>query len=76
MSIDDGLNLMEQAMFILNMRSPISRFAGVFVATNAIVYFVKPPYFFDSVTERPNPNAIIPWWMLGLSAGGIAALFL
>jgi hypothetical protein len=70
------LSTMEQAMWYLNLRSPATRFLGVFVATNVIVWWVKPQYFFEQVTMKPSPNAIVPWWSLGLATGAIAAFFL
>ena len=70
------LNIMEKAMYSLNMTSPVSRFVGIFVATNALVYFVRPSYFFDKLTKEPYPQAVIPWWALGIATGAAAAFFL
>ena len=70
------LNIMEKAMFFLNLKSPITKFAGVFVATDLIVWLLKPCYFFNKDTDHPNPEAVVPWWALGLVTGGAAALFL
>ena len=70
------LNIMEKTMFFLNMKSPITRFAGVFVATDVIVWLLKPCYFFNKDTDQPNPDAVVPWWALGLVTGGAAALLL
>jgi len=76
MESDGGLNLMEKSMAMLNMKTPITRFAGVFVATNALVYFLKPGYFFNAITQEPDPDALVPWWMLGIVTGVAAAMFI
>ena len=76
MDTSTSLNIMERVMFSLNLRNPISRFAGLFVATNGIVWLVKPSYFFDPVTSQPSPQSVVPWWALGLITGGAAAFFL
>ena len=73
---EEDLSYMEKAMSLLNMNTPVSRFAGVFVATNALVYFLKPGYFFNTVTNEPDQNALVPWWALGFVTGGAAAFFL
>ena len=63
-------------METIGLRTPVTRFIGVFVATNALVYFIKPSYFFEQITKEPSPNAIAPWWTIGLATGAIAAFFL
>ena len=70
------LNGMESLMYSLNLRQPISRFVGVFVITNGIIWTLKPGYFFDTVTFNPREDSIVPWWALGLVTGGLAAFFL
>jgi len=40
------------------------------------MWFVKPGYFFDPTTKQPNPDAVIPWWSVGVACGALAALFL
>lgn len=69
-------SVMENAMMTLGMNSPPSRFIGVGVAVSGLMWFVKPGYFFDPTTKQPNPDAVIPWWSVGVACGALAALFL
>ena len=72
----ESLNVMERSMSTLGLKTPPTRFVGVFVVTNAVVWFVKPKYFFEPKTGDERSDAIVPWWTLGLATGAIAALFL
>jgi hypothetical protein len=57
----------ETVMFSLGMKSPASRFIGMFAITNLLVLYFKPSYLQDSS---------IPWWTPGLVIGGLAAALL
>lgn len=68
---DTELSTLESLMFSTGLRTPVSRFAGIAVLTDALIYLAKPKYFFD---EGSKP--IVPWWASGLATGAVAALFL
>ena len=72
----ERLTGMERTMFYLNLRDPITRFIGVFVVTNGLIWWIKPSHFFEEVTQKPSPNALVPWWTLGIVTGAVASFFL
>ena len=69
-------SVMESAMMTLGMNTPPARFIGVGVAASGLVYLFKPEYFFSPVTGKPNPDAALPWWTVGIACGAVAALWL
>ena len=69
-------NFMEGIMSSLGLGTPLARFMGVAVAVSGVIWFVKPTYFFNETTKEPDPEAMVPWWALGIGAGAVAAFFL
>ena len=70
------LKIMERGMSMVGLKSPTTRFLGIMVVTNGIIFYSRPKYWFNQVTLEPEPNAIVPWWTVGLLTGAIAAFFL
>lgn len=68
----------------VGLTTPILRFAGVGTATALALYVFKPSSMFDEAgrargwyvwSDGSETTTIIPWWMAGILAGGIAAVF-
>jgi hypothetical protein len=76
----------ESLLTTLGLYTPVRRFLGFAAITAVAAYAIKPGAMFDegvsrpwgmfSTEDDPIPGTSIPWWMLAIIVGVVAALFL
>ena len=80
------MQAIESAMTAIGLYTPVRRFLGFAAIAGFALYAIKPGAMFDegmsrpwaifSDEEDPIPGTSIPWWMLAIIIGVVAAMFM